>query len=855
MSSTLEHVSIGCNRVSQATDMSTSGLVAYAANHFVALYRPLDPHLRGVRRTLKGHTDRVNCVRFIRRGCGSAQRETGLVSGSADHTLRVWRRNQGGQDEPSLAWKCSAVLKGHTAGISCIAVMRGRDIYGDTDWIASSASDGTIRIWKESADAALGDSSFECTQTLPVGSRFPMCLALSYLPGSQVPILISGGTDSRLTVFTASPSTHQFTKALVLEGHTDWIRSVEIATFTSEDGVENKHFRDGDLMVASASQDKYIRTWRVGRASLGEGGEKVNNGFEEEMMSALTEAGLQEGDLKLSTKAHIMEVDVGGTKERFTVMFDALLMAHDDWVHSAVWQLPVITENVSKGYHQPMSLLSASADKSLLIWRPDSVSDTWVNVVRLGEIGGSTLGFYGALLGPDGRLVVANGYNGAINIWEESQSSSKEWHPRVGVSGHTASAEDLHWDPSGSFILTTSLDQSTRLLAPWTRVAEDATGPSTHVSTWHEIARPQIHGYDLHCVAFVHKYGFVSGADEKVLRVFEAPRTFVLSLEGITGEREQKEVVEARPVGASVPALGLSNKAVFEGDISKEVSQDFRNLSAYAAVSSTPTSFLAHMTTPPFEQHLLQHTLWPEVNKLYGHGYELVSVAASPDGSLVASSCKAANPKHAAVKLWDTKTWKELGELNGHALTVTRIAFSPCGTTVLTVGRDRAWCIFKKDGDDGEWKLLQMAGKAHARIIWDAGWSHDGQLFVTGSRDKTIKVWAMGEGKRVCVHEVKLEEGVTAVSFAGELIKERYVLAVGLENGDIQIHGFEYTEGVLKKDTDIVSLSDAHAASIRSLAWRPRPYACGIVGNVDAIQAQLASCSADWSVRLFTLAL
>jgi elongator complex protein 2 len=36
----------------------------------------------------------------------------------------------------------------------------------------------------------------------------------------------------------------------------------------------------------------------------------------------------------------------------------------------------------------------------------------------------------------------------------------------------------------------------------------------------------------------------------------------------------------------------------------------------------------------------LQDTLWPEKDKLYGHGYELISVATSSDGQYIASACK-----------------------------------------------------------------------------------------------------------------------------------------------------------------------------------------------------------------------
>jgi elongator complex protein 2 len=83
--------------------------------------------------------------------------------------------------------------------------------------------------------------------------------------------------------------------------------------------------------------------------------------------------------------------------------------------------------------------------------------------------------------------------------------------------------------------------------------------------TWHEVARPQIHGYDMSCLAFVNgaSHRFVSGADEKVIRVFDAPRTFVATLAAITGVAAEPELAESRPLGANVPPLGLSNKPVF----------------------------------------------------------------------------------------------------------------------------------------------------------------------------------------------------------------------------------------------------------------------------------------------------
>ena len=74
--------------------------------------------------------------------------------------------------------------------------------------------------------------------------------------------------------------------------------------------------------------------------------------------------------------------------------------------------------------------------------------------------------------------------------------------------------------------MSVSKDQTARLHAPWQGKA------------WHEIARPQVHGYDLTCIAATHNYKYVSGAEEKVLRAFQAPSNFLDNFYAITGETE-----------------------------------------------------------------------------------------------------------------------------------------------------------------------------------------------------------------------------------------------------------------------------------------------------------------------------
>ena len=228
--------------------------------------------------------------------------------------------------------------------------------------------------------------------------------------------------------------------------------------------------------------------------------------------------------MRISTKAHVIQDE---SQTSFVFMFHALLIGHEDWVHTVSWQ-PSVLLNGKK--HQPLSLISSSADKSIIIWKPEQHGQTWVNKERFGEIGGSTLGFYGALFSPDGNTIVSNGYHGSIEFWKKLPN--EEWVACFGTSGHQSSVEDLSWDPTGQFLISTSLDQTTRLYSEW---------KGRKFTTWHAMARPQVHGYDLHTLAFTSKYQFVSGADEKVVRVFEAPRSFIDYLGKTSNTMESKE--------------------------------------------------------------------------------------------------------------------------------------------------------------------------------------------------------------------------------------------------------------------------------------------------------------------------
>lgn len=287
---------------------------------------------------------------------------------------------------------------------------------------------------------------------------------------------------------------------------------------------------------------------------------------------------------------------------------------------------------------------------------------------------------------------------------------------------------------------------------------------------------------------------YVSGSEEKMLRVFEAPQAFLETLalarglpatallaaaassrDGLADPSSQPPAAAAgagggRALGASLAALGLTNKAVFVEDSSiPAAGSNTLKPGGFGAEAYTdgpdfvPNSAPAAVGEPPLEEHLAQNTLWPEVRKLYGHGNDVYCVAASPNGRVLASACRAQSAPTAAIWLWEVGSWKALGQLTAHTLTVTHLEFSPCGRYLLAASRDRSYSLWEvpaaasaaaaggggnsstdattnatssstgsssggsKEEAVGGGQLIARVKNAHSRLLWGVSWSHSGR--------------------------------------------------------------------------------------------------------------------------------
>ena len=256
----------------------------------------------------------------------------------------------------------------------------------------------------------------------------------------------------------------------------------------------------------------------------------------------------------------------------------------------------------------------------------------------------------------------------------------------------------------------------------------------------------------------------LSGGDEKVLRLFEAPYNFVKTMNSlnphIISNRDAQaphfvfskdhsntevesmmleESFKKQPLGLmNKPAVLLANKGMrVDEEQEGGAGAEFDPITVLS--NTKKVQEVIQVAEPPVEDILMARTLWPEQQKLYGHVFEVFAVAASHKGDLAASACKAQEIKYADIIIWDLtkgQTTVPACRLRGHKLTIVQLEFSHDDQYLLSCSRDRQWCLFRRVESSMNFELLKKFKDAHSRIIWGISWSHDDHLFATGSREK-----------------------------------------------------------------------------------------------------------------------
>ena len=103
------------------------------------------------------------------------------------------------------------------------------------------------------------------------------------------------------------------------------------------------------------------------------------------------------------------------------------------------------------------------------------------------------------------------------------------------------------------------------------------------------------------------------------------------------------------------------------------------------------------------------------------------------------------------------------------------VAFSPDGTRIVSGSDDKTLRLW--DAKSGQ--CIGTPLKGHENSVWSVAFSSDGTRIVSGSQDKTLRLWRIESGEVLTV--IELDSSVLAVAWHGDSV------AAGESKGAVQV--------------------------------------------------------------------
>lgn len=206
-----------------------------------------------------------------------------------------------------------------------------------------------------------------------------------------------------------------------------------------------------------------------------------------------------------------------------------------------------------------------------------------------------------------------------------------------------------------------------------------------------------------------------------------------------------------------------------------------------------------------------------ELKTLFGHTDQVIGVYFSQDA---ASTFVASTSFDKTVKLWDVALGKEIKTLRGHTATINNVAYSYDGLHIASCSDDKTikiWstdlsskepvktltghdapvltCVYSFDSkkmvssdQSGQVIIWAMPEgtilrkiQAHNDLVQDVSFAEDNSTIVTGSLDKTVKLWNSNNGENLMVYFLGSEV------WSVDLVSSAEIVTVGCADGTIRL--------------------------------------------------------------------
>lgn len=601
------------------------------------------------------------------------------------------------------------------------------------------------------AGADLSESVFTDT----FGSIFSVALS------ANGQLLAAGTANGEIRLWDTTTATPM----VPLQGHTDWVRSVD--------------FSPDQQYIASGSEDQTVRLWnvhtgkclirlyghtsRVYSVTFSPDGKRVVSGSDDKTI-------------------RIWDVETGSCLK--------VLQGHESRVYSVAFH---VSGDV---------IASGSGDETVRLW--NACTGECISILH-----GHTNGVRSVAFSPDGTMLASGSGDKTVQLWDMDTGENLKV-----LQGHTNWVWSVAFSPDSKYIASGSDDQTIRI---W----DIASGRCRRIL--HRYEKDEQYGNRVYAVAFSSDGDVIaSGCDSQTVRLWDASSGECLKT--LQGHGNRVYSVTFSPDGETI-ACGCEDKTVRLWDADK--GECFKTLQAHshwvwsvafssdnivlASGSENKTVRLWNTYTGELLNTLAEHAnrvysvtfshdgkllasssgdqtvkLWAVntgqcLKTFKGHESRVYSVAFSPDGTMLVSGSD-----DQTIRLWDVRTGDCLKTLDSHTGRVRSVAFSPDGNTIVDGSEDATVKLW--DVRTGEC-LKSLQG--HTGWVWSVAFSPDGNTIASGSEDASIKLWDVISGD--CIQTLIGHNG-TVYSIAFH--PKEPIIASGSHDGIIKLWDWHNGENV-----------------------------------------------------------